>query len=129
MPATTGMAIRKSRWPSGEKGNARTLPLEEGHSELVLERAHQLRDGRLAEEDVLGRPRDALQPGRVTEGAELLQPVASDGGRPAFQVGSNGLLRWKICFKSKYILHLPPPIAIPLEHDDRGFRNINYVIS
>ena len=78
------------------KGNARTLPLEEGHSEIVLQRAHQLGDGRLAQEDVLGRPRDALESGRVTESAELLQPVAPGEGRSVFWHDGNDLLQEQI---------------------------------
>ena len=76
------------------EGNAGTVSLEEGDRELVLEPAHELGNGGLAQEGVLRRPGDAPKPRRMTERAKLLQPVAPGVGGSVYRHDVSICLRW-----------------------------------
>ena len=76
MASTSGMARRYSRLPASVRGDARADPIEQRGLELVLELADVERHARLAEPEVVGGARKALEPRGVAKRPELAQPVA-----------------------------------------------------
>ena len=84
--------------PGGGEGDARPAAFKKGDEELFLERPNLLGNGRLAREEVLGRPSDAPQAGRMAERPELFQAISLGATRllcSHFGIGTRRYRSWK----------------------------------
>ena len=75
MPSTRGGGESVEALAGRREGDARAASLEQFDRELLLQRSHQARHGRLAQAHVLGRPADALKARRRAERPELLESI------------------------------------------------------